>query len=57
MERDKARKLIYIWSSSFDALKELSEDTGKPMTELVDEAVALLRERYPKPDSAVRRSL
>lgn len=57
MERDKARKLIYIWSSSFDALKELSEDTGKPMTELVDEAVVLLRERYPKPDSAARRSL
>jgi hypothetical protein len=57
MERDKARKLIYLWSSTFEALKELSEDTGKPMTELVDESVALLRERYPKADSAARRSL
>ena len=57
MQRDKARKLIYIWSSSFDALKELSEDTGKPMTELVDEAVVLLRERYPKLDRALKETL
>jgi hypothetical protein len=55
MERDKARKPIYIWLSTFDQLKEISDDTGKPMTELLDEAIRALREQYPK--APARRSL
>ena len=54
---DKARKLLYLWASTFERLKAISDATGKPMTELVDEAIDLLSERYPLADAATRRSL
>jgi hypothetical protein len=45
--RDKSRKLIYIWASTFERLKAMSDATRKPMTELCNEAVSLLAARYP----------
>jgi predicted NBD/HSP70 family sugar kinase len=43
---DKARKPTYIWLSTFEVLKEINQRTNKPMTALLDEAVALLAQRY-----------
>jgi Ribbon-helix-helix domain len=43
---DKARKPTYIWSSTFEVLKDLNQQTHKPMTELLDEAVMLLAKKY-----------
>jgi hypothetical protein len=43
---DKARKPTYIWLSTFEVLKALNEQTNKPMTALLDEAVMLLAKQY-----------
>jgi Ribbon-helix-helix domain len=43
---DKARKPTYIWLSTFEALKQLNQQTHRPMTELLDEAVMLLAQKY-----------
>jgi hypothetical protein len=41
-----ARTPINIWSTTFEKLKELSDTTKKPMTQLIDEAIDLLSEQY-----------
>jgi Ribbon-helix-helix domain len=43
---DKARKPTYVWSSTFELLKALNQHTHKPMTELLDEAITLLAQKY-----------
>jgi predicted NBD/HSP70 family sugar kinase len=45
---DKARKPTYVWLSTFEVLKEINQRTNKPMTALLDEAVALLAQKYRK---------
>lgn len=45
---DKARKPTYVWLSTFEILKEINQRTNKPMTALLDEAVALLAQKYRK---------
>ena len=57
MEPDKSRKLIYIWASSFEQLKALSDETGRPMTELFDEAVRLIVARYHAPEPTLKEGL
>ena len=57
MEPDKSRKLIYIWASSFEQLKALSDETGRPMTELFDEAVSVLVARYHAPEPTLKERL
>jgi hypothetical protein len=47
---DKARKPTYIWLSTFEVLKDLNQRTHKPMTELIDEAIMLLAQKYPRKD-------
>ncbi len=40
------RTAINVWGTTFEKLKDLSERTKKPMTELLDEAVDLLIAHY-----------
>jgi hypothetical protein len=49
---DKARKPTYIWLSTFETLKALNEQTHKPMTALLDEAVMLLAQKYRRKDES-----
>jgi hypothetical protein len=49
---DKARKPTYIWLSTFEVLKDINQRTNKPMTALLDEAVALLAQRYAREDQS-----
>ena len=41
-----SRTATTVWTTTYDKLKELSETTKKPMTQLIDEAVDLLVEHY-----------
>ena len=45
----KARVSTYVWQETFERLKAISERTKKPMTELLDEAIELLAQRYRVP--------
>ena len=57
MEPDKSRKLIYIWASSFEQLKAISDAAGKPMTEIFDEAVRLVATRYLAAEPTLKEEL
>jgi predicted DNA-binding protein len=48
----KSRVSTYIWLTSFERLKSISETTGKPMIALMDEAIELLAQKYPRKDEA-----
>jgi hypothetical protein len=53
----KARVSTYIWQESFERLKAISDRTKKPMTELLDEAIELLAQRYdlpPEPSETIQ---
>ena len=41
-----ARTAVNVWSTTFEKLQKVSKATEKPMTELLDEGVHLLIERY-----------
>jgi Ribbon-helix-helix domain len=44
----KSRVSAYLWLESFERLKSISEATGKPMIALMDEAIELLAQKYPR---------
>lgn len=46
----KSRVSAYLWLESFERLKSVSEATGKPMIALMDEAIELLAQKYPRKD-------
>jgi predicted DNA-binding protein len=46
----KSRVSTYLWLESFERLKAISDATGKPMIALMDEAIELLAQKYPRKD-------
>jgi hypothetical protein len=48
----KSRVSTYVWLTSFERLKSISEATGKPMIALMDEAIELLAQKYPRKDES-----
>ena len=47
----KSRVSAYLWLESFERLKAISQATGKPMIALMDEAIELLTQKYPRKDN------